>query len=80
MKAPLRMARKDASSGSEQVSSMMSTFADNMINASPLASRYKHATKRTCGLGERRPREGACGGGSVSPQGARKARHEHAGA
>ena len=38
MKTPLRMARKEASSGSEQVSNMMSTSAENMLNTSPLAS------------------------------------------
>ena len=38
MKAPLRVARKEASSGTEQVSSMMATFFDSMISTSPLAS------------------------------------------
>ena len=38
MKVPTRVARKGASSGTEQVSSMMATFADSMISTSPLAS------------------------------------------
>ena len=38
LKTPLSEARQGASSGSEQVFKMISTFADNMISTSPLAS------------------------------------------